>query len=91
MLLTVPARRTAAGRAGFHSVGISTDISDPELVAFQDHLDTILYSDYILCFKYLFREKILCTTIILRCSLGVRTIWSDDFHRAGDLCAMLKR
>jgi hypothetical protein len=62
MLLTVAARRTAARRAGFNSVGISTDTSDPESVAFQDHLDTILYSDYILFFKYLL-GKILCTTI----------------------------
>ena len=59
MLLTATARRTAARRAGFNSVGISTDISDPELVAFQDHLDTILYSDYILCFKYLFGKNIM--------------------------------
>ena len=62
MLLTATARRTAARRAGFNSVGISTDISDSELVAFQDHLDTILYSNYILLQVFIW-EEILCTTM----------------------------
>src|ERR1700739_2453824 len=43
----------------FNSVGISTDTSDPERVAFQDHLDTILYSDYILFFKYFIGKNIM--------------------------------